>query len=68
MKPINIEDIKKLGALWKSLNGEYDDTITALIDAEEPTPISPEEMERLKKIQGELFDLEQELYKALQAE
>jgi hypothetical protein len=56
--------LKELGAAWKTLNTTYDDQILELID--DPTPLTPERIEALKQMQEELFNLEVELFKALQ--
>ncbi len=65
---MNVEKLKELGAAWKSLDDKYDNAIIDLIDAAEPAMISPEQLQDMRKMQDELFDLEVELYKVLQGE
>ncbi len=64
---MNKDKIKELGDAWKALDDKYDNSILEIIDSSEPT-LSEEKLEELKKMQDELFDLEVELFKALQAE
>lgn len=58
--------LKELGTAWKTLNTTYDNQILELIDNSTPTPLAPEKIEVLKQMQEELFNLEVELFKALQ--
>lgn len=60
--------MKKLGVAWKALDTTYDNMIVDLIDAPEPSTISPEKLAQMRKMQDELFELEVELYKVLQGE
>ncbi len=64
---MNKDKIKELGDAWKALDDKYDNSILEIIDSSEPT-LSEEKLEELKKMQDELFDLEVELFEALQAE
>ncbi len=56
--------IKELGEAWKILDDKYDNSILELINASEPN-LSEEKMEELKKMQDELFSLENDLFEAL---
>jgi hypothetical protein len=62
------EKLKKLGADWKALDDKYDNQIIALIDAQEPTLLTDEQLAMLGKMQEELFELEVELFKVLRGE
>ena len=63
---MNKEKLKELGDAWKVLDEKYDNTILDMINDQEPTPLTPDTMERLKKMQEELFNLEAELFKVLE--
>jgi len=65
---MNLEKLKELGGAWKALDEKYDNLVIDLIDAPEPSVISPEKLVEMRKMQDELFDLEVELYKVLQGE
>ncbi|MBX4190020.1 hypothetical protein KW791_01870 [Candidatus Parcubacteria bacterium] len=57
--------LKELGAAWKALDDKYDTSIQELVDV--PEPLSSEKLEMLQKMQEDLFNLEVELFKVLQA-
>ena len=65
---MNVEKLKELGAAWKTLDDTYDNMIIDLVDATEPSVISPEKLAQMRKMQDELFELEVDLYKVLQGE
>jgi hypothetical protein len=54
----------KLGSDWKVFNETYDNHIIELIDT--PELCTSEKLEALKKMQQDIFQLEAELFQALQ--
>lgn len=65
---MDTEKLKELGVAWKALDDKYDNSIIELIDATEPSVISPEKLAEMRKMQDELYELEVDLYKVLQGE
>ncbi len=62
----NKDNITKIGTDWKRLDDIYDTEIQRLIDAADSSQITPEKLRELKKMQKELYELEVNLFEALQ--
>ena len=56
------DKIKKIGIEWDILNKKYDSLIQAMIDNPESMKINSAQMDLLKKMQEELFNLENDLF------
>jgi hypothetical protein len=61
---MNTEKLNELGKTWKDQNDAYDAAFMALIDAGQK--VLSDDLEKMKKIQDEIFDLESEIYKILE--
>ncbi len=63
---MDIKKFKELGTEWKKMDEVYDNLIQELIDAPEPTLLTSQKIDELKKMQSQLYALEVELLEVLQ--